>query len=615
MQRRGSLAGILLLTVGPLPLVAWLGHRGIRSLEERHLELGRAEALAALGRDLAGDLDALRRERGDEAGSLRETSVRFTLRGEDLGHDAVTIRAEPQGEALAHPDLLRAHARGAAGRWVEALEALEGTLRDPDPRTKALGTLAAADAMRALDRPERAIELAERAAGLLAEEESQAWRRWAEVHRRRLVEGLEPALEAAAGWVEEIDARATDLEELVLVGHALRPLPADDPRVRSLRERIAERRSRPQWRRRLAQRSARATPGSIPILVRIAPGWFLVERDPEPTALRVGGLDAWLTEWRGPQGERAREADEGSEASAFVQMGAIRRPGLPVDLGELALRITSGETSPFGAWNPRWLLGAGLAAYALLALLALRAFRNQERHARRLATLRGDLIAEVTHELRTPLTVLRMYSESLAENRIAPEAVPEYVTTIQREAMRLGGIVDHVAEAARGETLSGAERALIDPQPVLDRLAADFGGLVEAGGGSVELEAPSDTARVHATEEELRRIFEILLDNALRYSPPPARVRLRVEVDGDSWIATVRDRGTGIPAEERERVFERWVRGRGSRALAGGAGMGLYLAREGARRLGGDLTLEFPSDGGTRARVVLPGVRPLEEEA
>ncbi len=614
MQRRGSLAGILLLTVGPLPLVAWLGLRGIRSLEERHRALGRSEAVAALGTDLAGDLDELRRDGGGDSDALRRASTPFPLHAGDPELDPVAIRPEPQGDVFARPGLVRARARADEGRWIEALEALEGAIRDPDPIPRALGAIEAADVMRALDRSERAVELVERGVTILAEEGSSTWQRWADVHRRRLIESVDSAVEALTRWTEEVDTRATDLEELVLLGHALRPLPEDDARVRRLAEEIAERRSRPQWRRWLAQRSARAAPGATPLLSRIPAGWFLVERDPDGNAVRIEGLDAWLAAWRGPEGERAREVDEEDAAGAFVPASGLRTPSLPVDLGPLSLEIVLAETSPFGPWNPRWLLAAGLAAYALLALLALRAFRGQERQARRLATMRGDLIAGVTHELRTPLTVLRMYAESLAENRIDPEAVPEYLDTIQRESVRLGGLVDQVAEAARGEGTSGRERAPLDPTSVLEALAADFARLVEPDGGSVEADLPKGVVRVRAVEEELRRIFEILLDNAVRYSPTPARIRVHAEVDDGSWIATVRDRGPGIAKEERGRVFERWARGRGSRATGGGAGMGLYLAREGARRLGGELTLEFPTDGGTRARVVLPQVRTTEEE-
>jgi len=600
MERKSSLAGILLLTIGPLPLVAWLGLRAIRSLEDRHVELARTEALARVGGDLAHDLDALRRDPRAEAGALRRASMPFPLRTSDPALDPVLVLPEPAGEALALPELTRARSRAAEGRWIEALEALETRMQDPDPRLRALALVEAAGGMLALEMPERALELATRAESALAGDDSVAWRRWTSAHRLRHAEGTEPALAALEAWSAEVATRATDLEELVLLGHVLRSLPDDDPRGSALEKRLTERRSRPQWRRWLVSRLARATPGETPILTETPAGWFVAGRREPDLAFRLAGVNQWL---------------EAAQASRHDDGRTIRAAGLPIDLGELTLEVALAETSPFGAGNPRWLLAAGLAIYAGLALLALRAFRTQERRARRLAEMRGDLIAEVTHELRTPLTVLRMYSESLAAERIDPESVPEYLDTIQREAIRLGGLVDQVAETARGEEQADGGFGSCDPVRVLEHLAGDFARLVEVDGGTVETDLSPGTALVAAAEEELRRIFEILLDNAVRYSPPPVRLSLNASIEGDRWIATVRDQGPGIPPAERDRVFERWVRGQKGRSSGGGAGMGLYLAREGARRRGGELTLEFPPDGGTRARVVLPRILDSESES
>lgn len=616
MERRASLAVMLLLTLGPLPLVAWLGEQGIRSLEERHRDLGLHQAASALTEDLASDLERALSDPADARGPLRRASTSFPLRVTATGDDPVAIGPEPSGEEVAHPALMRARALAGEGRDVEALEALEGPMRAPDPALRALGLFEAAEVLAELDRGEDAAELARRAEEAMGGEARGSWKRWTEARALLHSAGVEAALSELESWATALDARHTDVEELVLLGHALRPLDAQSPRVRRIAERLDERRSRPRWRRLLLERLADAAPGRGLLLADTREGWFAVRREGEAAACRVVGLGEWLSEWRGPAGERARRAIPFVPSLEFlpapldeVETGRV---GPAVDARDLNLEIALAWTPPFGAWNPRLLLLAGLGVYLLLALLALRALRSQERHARRLADARGDLIAEVSHQLRTPLTVLRLYSESLIDERVAPEARGEYLGAIQREAIRLGALVDQVAEAARGEEAAALAES-VDPAPVLERVRADFNRLAEADGGSVGLEPGGEPDRLPCGGEELRRILEILVDNAIRYSTPPARVVIGARIDGGRWIASVRDRGPGIPEDERERVFERWVRGESGRAAGSrGAGMGLHLARESARRLGGELRLEFPPEGGTLARLELP--RAGEEE-
>jgi len=294
-----------------------------------------------------------------------------------------------------------------------------------------------------------------------------------------------------------------------------------------------------------------------------------------------------------------------SPPATIVELAAQPNAGRwPIDLGELEVEVIFADVELFGAWNPRLLLFAALFAYAALGLLALRALLAQERQARRLATARGDLIAEVTHELRTPLTVLRMYAESLAGKRVPPEAEREYLNTIQRESIRLGELVDRVAEAAREEEASPGEARVLDPDRVVERVVHEFATMARTDGGAVRFENCGGAARIRGDEEELRRIVELLLDNAVRYSPAPVRVEVSAQRGECRWTCTIRDHGPGLPEGDRERLFERWVRGKG--APGRGAGLGLYLARRGAVALGGELSLETPDGGGVRARLVLP---------
>ncbi len=604
-QRRWVLAGLLLLTLGPIPLVGWLGDRGLRSLEERHAELSRAETLAELGEALTGALLLLVND--PIAPPLTRGALDMPLRSEDPGQDPTEIALEPTGEALGHPDAVRAKLLAAEGRVGEALETLAVLMRHGDPRHRAVGCLQAAAIMRDSGRPERGALLALRGEAALAGIESEAWRWWARASRLLLQGDEQDAHDEAWAWNSDLCDRATDLEELVLLGHLLAQLSErDHGGCVCCSEMLAERQEWPRWRRQLLPRAAALPPGAPPTLLPTPDGWFLVRDDPRQSTFRVLTLGTWLDAWRGEDGSRARlPGTRDSPPATIVELAAQPNAGRwPIDLGELEVEVIFADVELFGAWNPRLLLFAALFAYAALGLLALRALLAQERQARRLATARGDLIAEVTHELRTPLTVLRMYAESLAGKRVPPEAEREYLNTIQRESIRLGELVDRVAEAAREEEASPGEARVLDPDRVVERVVHEFATMARTDGGAVRFENCGGAARIRGDEEELRRIVELLLDNAVRYSPAPVRVEVSAQRGECRWTCTIRDHGPGLPEGDRERLFERWVRGKG--APGRGAGMGLYLARRGAVALGGELSLETPDGGGVRARLVLP---------
>ena len=129
------------------------------------------------------------------------------------------------------------------------------------------------------------------------------------------------------------------------------------------------------------------------------------------------------------------------------------------------------------------------------------------------------------------------------------------------------------------------------------------GVLAETGGVSLTLQA-QDGVQLEGDEELLRRMIMNLLDNAIRYSPCGGRVRITVSATDTAATVSVEDSGPGIPADERDRIFERFVR----LVPAGGAsgsGLGLPIARWIAEQHGGALTLDG-SDRGTRFVMTLP---------
>jgi signal transduction histidine kinase len=221
---------------------------------------------------------------------------------------------------------------------------------------------------------------------------------------------------------------------------------------------------------------------------------------------------------------------------------------------------------------------------------AARSFNAMQRSLKAYLETRAQALAGVSHDLRLPLTRLRLRLEQLPEgdSRFAMQRDIE-----EMDAM-VGGTLDYLRAG------SDTEQAVkLNLNALLEGLAED----AEAAGAKVSL--CGTAAPVTARPQALRRCLANLIDNAHRYGGGEVGVTL---CDGaESVEIRIEDRGPGIPAEERERVFEPYVRLEASRARhTGGAGLGLAIARAVARAHGGEVTLAPGDGGGTVAVVTLP---------
>jgi two-component system sensor histidine kinase KdpD len=202
------------------------------------------------------------------------------------------------------------------------------------------------------------------------------------------------------------------------------------------------------------------------------------------------------------------------------------------------------------------------------------------------------------HELRRPLTVIRGASTLLIDeaDALPPDSRREMLSMIDRGATEMSELIDDMMIAVHLD-LGDVQFSL---EPV------DVQGLVEEAvetvrheedGGPVEI-GPTDGLAVEADREHAVRALRALVSNAHRHSPSDRAVMVTASAEGDVVRLLVLDRGPGIPAAQRERAFQRFSR---LDPNAGGAGLGLFLARGLARGMGGDVSLADREDGGTAA--------------
>lgn len=249
-----------------------------------------------------------------------------------------------------------------------------------------------------------------------------------------------------------------------------------------------------------------------------------------------------------------------------------------------------------------------------------------------------QLVADASHELRTPVAILLAESEVTLGRATRPEA--EYrdsLHVIRNATLRLSRIVEDLFVLASSDSGRVPHR---NEALYLDEVADDCVRTMQtvAGTHDVLLRAShtlpdTDGALLRGDPELLGRLAFNLIDNAIKYSPPGGTVWVSVRDAEDQWTLTVSDQGPGVPLELRPHIFERFVRGDAARARAahgsarssgadgmtvaraGGAGLGLAIARWVAEHHGGTLVLTRSDETGSEFTAYLPKISPFTSQS
>ena len=209
-----------------------------------------------------------------------------------------------------------------------------------------------------------------------------------------------------------------------------------------------------------------------------------------------------------------------------------------------------------------------------------------------------SFVADAAHELRSPLASMQTQLE--VAHRLGEET--PVTKDLSAEVRRMTGLVEDLLVLARLDSDTAPDRILapVEIRPVVLEVVQRYDGARVPVTASV-----TGRLEVRAERDGLRRALANLVDNAVRHAT--TAVQVTAQAEGPHVVLTVSDDGTGISAEDRERVFERFTRLDDARARdAGGSGLGLAIVRELVRRSNGEVTLGDASGGGLSARIVLP---------
>jgi len=347
------------------------------------------------------------------------------------------------------------------------------------------------------------------------------------------------------------------------------------------------------------------------------------------------------------------------------------------DVEATAARFAAGDYSQrLGGATPNTEVGRLNRSLNTMLARIDRAFADRQRTVEQMRRFVGD----ASHELRTPLVSLRGYAELYRMGAItSPDDVAQAMDRIEREAIRMGGLVEDLLELARLDEAKPLELEAVDLLPIaqdaaLDAMASSPLRVItvvvperiepsDAAGSSpvsapepepaavplaaitttgtisltgalsrlrrrrprpvsaplaVSSELPDTGPIVLAEGDKIRQVITNLMGNAMRFTPPDSPIELTVEVDraGDFGQISVVDHGEGIPPQLREKIFQRFWRADTSRTRdTGGSGLGLAIVAGIVANHHGHVEVVETPGGGATFRVSLPLFHPERAEA
>jgi signal transduction histidine kinase len=241
-----------------------------------------------------------------------------------------------------------------------------------------------------------------------------------------------------------------------------------------------------------------------------------------------------------------------------------------------------------------------------LFLVPLLSFLNRRTKKKESERRGKDFIANASHELRTPITVIRGFAEILHDlPKESAEMIPEISGKILRTSLRLEKLVQSLQTLSDLENGAKEQFQAVDLLPIVEQckalqLALHPGALI-----SIHCDQPRAMAQVDAD------IFEMaimnLLDNAIKYSAPPAEITVRMRSLGSRFLFEMEDKGIGIPESELPHIFDRFYRVDQARSRqTGGAGLGLSIVRTIVEKHHGEIAVFSQVGKGTHFKITIP---------
>lgn len=348
---------------------------------------------------------------------------------------------------------------------------------------------------------------------------------------------------------------------------------------------------------------------------------FRVDREALDRLLARAARDVF-----GPGARLSLEGSAPGPATSFDDMlerWQLPRTELLLDrpLGQwrLVLTFPGGDPAHDILGRTAWLYPIGLASLVLLVVIGTIVTLVSASREIRLSRLQTDFVSSVSHELRTPLTSIRMFVETLQSGRLQDrEKVDECLDLLARETDRLSRMIERVLNWARME--AGRRVYELEDVPVHEVVedtlrALRTQHLLEEAGDVVRVDLPQHLPPLRGDRDAIVEALLNLLQNAVKYTPPPREIVVSATLRGSRIGLAVADNGPGVQKRDRKRIFEKFYQAdtRLSASTFGaagrGSGLGLSIVRAVVRGHGGKVELQTELGNGSRFIMWLPTAR------
>jgi two-component system phosphate regulon sensor histidine kinase PhoR len=284
---------------------------------------------------------------------------------------------------------------------------------------------------------------------------------------------------------------------------------------------------------------------------------------------------------------------------------AVRRA---VDTGE-SQRVEFFEKVPADRWTEAFIVPVALAeAIAGRRELVFVTLHDLTR-IKQVEEMRADFVANASHELRTPLASLSGFIETLQGSaKNDPQARERFLDIMKAQANRMARLIDDLLSLSRIELKAHVQPAnQVDLAPIVRQVADGLQTLARDRGVEVKIDLPPEPLMVRADRDELIRVFENLVENALKYGASGKRIDIGLSPGDNEALVAVRDYGPGIAPEHLPRLTERFYRVDVAESRAqGGTGLGLALVKHILHRHRGRLSIDSAPGKGATFTVRLP---------
>lgn len=289
------------------------------------------------------------------------------------------------------------------------------------------------------------------------------------------------------------------------------------------------------------------------------------------------------------------------------------KPGENANLSPLPLILRPGDTVELpDSETRREAMRGTVAATWLITLISIGIIFGLLAFYTRMERRRSDFVSAVTHELRTPLTSFALITDMLRRKNTPAEKIEEYHETLYHETRRLAHLVENVlsfARLSRGKVRGRCDSGLC--RELLDKAFSKITKQLHDAGFKTHIthDKRCDMVTLHTDLLSLEQILTNLADNAIKYASSAATPTINISMVRTHNMLGIRftDNGPGIPVELQKSLFRPFSRSaRAEQGRKPGVGLGLALARDMARSIGGELALEKSSDAGSTFLLSLP---------